>query len=108
MNRRTFAAYILVGLWGCERRRSLSTENLTPDQKLAVALAKALLADQKFEWGEPIAIKPLRQGWEPVMGEGPGCFVVVFETPEKELPLLGDRAVLVNATTGKAMIAPRE
>lgn len=110
MNRRTFAVFAILGLVGCTdpKNRPIPLDSLSPDEKKAVGLAKALLAEEKIDWGDPTAVKPLGPGWEAIMGERANCLLVVFATPEKELPLLGDRTVMVNVSSGKAMISPRE
>ncbi len=107
-------AFLLLAsmLTGCARtggpQFDIDIESLKPVERSAVELAMKLTRDQGLKWGKPIGIAPLGPGWEPVLGERGDCYQVRFRTPEKEIPTLGDRAVLVNAKTGKAILAPRD
>jgi hypothetical protein len=99
-----FAASLVVGC----ARAPLDPGALAPEERTAVELAVRLEKEQRLDWGRPIAIRPIGPGWEAVLGVGPGRFNVVFPTPDREIPTLGDRAILVNAKSGKAIIAPRD
>jgi hypothetical protein len=100
------AAIVAVG---CSRTPpALDPNALAPDERAAVDLAVRFEKEQRLGWGRPIAIHSIGPGWEPILGDGPGRYNVVFPTPDREIPTLGDRAILVNAKSGQAIVVPRE
>lgn len=103
-----FAFAIGCARSGAGNQLPLDLEQLTPIERKAVELTMKHALAQGLKWGKPYAIKPLGPGWEGVLGGGEGCFELVYPTPDREVPLLGERALLVNAKTGKVLVAPRD
>src|SRR5262245_30728110 len=100
------AGCVLVAV-GCYRSE-LSAPTLPAEQKKAVELAQQFLEKENVKWGEPSAIELLPKDRPSFVGEGRGRYRIVFQTPSQEIQRLGDRAVLVNTETAKAMFEPRD
>ncbi len=106
--RRLLTVLFAVAVIGCGRPPALDPNTLAPDQRIAFELAEPYERDKRLNWGRPIGVDPLGPGWEQVLGERADGLQVRFRTPDDEIPLLGERAILVNVKTQKAILAPRD
>jgi hypothetical protein len=80
---------------------------LTPDEQKAVRLAQEFLENKKTDWGSPTQVE--REQAEVLPGfKGEGVYRVSYATPPDELPLLGDRGVIVDVKTGRTAYVPRD
>ena len=89
-------------------RKGALLAKLTPDEKKAVALARAFLAKKKVKWGEPARITRASKGQGELVGGENGAFLLSYPTPFRESHVLGQRMVVVNIATRKVAFIPRE
>jgi hypothetical protein len=80
---------------------------LTAEEQRAVDLAQAFLAKAKADWGAPAQVHRATGEHHPGLA-GASVYNVIYPTPNDELRLLGDRAVVVDVKTGQVEFIPRE
>lgn len=82
-------------------------ENLSEEQKAAVELATEYLKKQKSNWGNPTKIRHHPEGANSIVGKGKAVYTIYYPTPEREIPLVGERGVQVNVETKQVRFLPR-
>ena len=76
-----------------------AASTLTDPERKAVAAARDLLRREGLRWDEPASVRKSPDGKE---------YRVTYPTPEKEIKVLGPRAVTVNAESWEAKLVMRD
>jgi hypothetical protein len=95
---RVTALGILLVCLGCGQPEPLK---LTPEEQEVVAVAQYYLKQTKRAWETPVEVNrpPNRvdaADWKKYVEEENNIWKVVYETPKKEMRLLGARTLFVN------------
>jgi hypothetical protein len=78
---------------------------LTAKEREAVELARAFLEKSGTNWGNPKEVKHEQREFVP--GKK-GDYLVIYPTSAHELKVLGERAVVVDTSSGGAWFLPRD
>jgi hypothetical protein len=92
---------------GAQPPAGLDLAGLPAEQRAAVELSQAFLANKGPDWGQPIRVEYQGKGGDWLVGKGEDSYRVIYPTPEDEIKLLSDRTILVNIKTKKVMVMPR-
>jgi hypothetical protein len=98
----TVCCLLLVGLTAGCRESSPSTPSspsrVVPANETERQVLELASQHVPPDWDTPIAIAP---------GDEEGTYVVTYWTPKDEIPLLGERQVIVNPATKTVEFVPR-
>lgn len=81
--------------------------SLSSEERKARELASGFLAGRNTGWGDPARVSRETREFLPGL-TGEGVYLVTYPTPADELKRLGDRAVVVDITTGRVGFVPRD